>query len=132
MNRRTILVVDDDPTVLHFLKKRLEALRLYEVLVALDGQEGFRIACEQRPDLIVLDVMMPRQSGGETAQRLKDHEITRDIPIVFMTMLLEAGGRKRFEINDQEFRAVAKPIYLPDLLAQIRKAINEAENASSA
>lgn len=132
MNRRTILVVDDDPTVLHFLKKRLEALRLYEVLIAHDGQEGFRMACEQRPDLIVLDVMMPRQSGGETAQRLKDHEATQDIPIVFMTMLLEAGGRKRFEINDQEFRAVAKPIYLPDLLAQIRKAINEAENASSA
>lgn len=128
--KKTILIVDDDSGVLHLLKKRFDTVNLYDVVTAKDGKEGLRIAVEHQPDLIVLDVMMPHQSGGETARLLKENIATRHIPIVFMTVLLEAGGRKRFEINDQEYRAVSKPVYLPELLAQIRKAMNEAEHGS--
>lgn len=130
MTKKTVLIVDDDPSVLHLLKKRFDAANVYDVLTAKDGREGLQRAIERLPDLIVLDVMMPHQSGGETARLLKENAATRHIPIVFMTVLLEAGGRKRFEINDQEYRAVSKPVYLPELLAQIRKAMNEAEHGS--
>jgi len=130
MRKRTILVVDDDPVVLHFLKRRLESLHQYDVLTAKNGKEGLKAAIDFSPDVILMDVMMPEQSGGETVRLLKEQEQTREIPVIFMTVLLEAGGRKRFEINDQEFRAVSKPLYIPELLAQIRKALHEAEQGT--
>jgi len=125
---KKILIIDDDATTRHLLKKRLSKSEEYNVLTAENGDVGLQLARQDHPDVILLDVMMPAKSGGEVARLLKEDEITKHIPIVFMTVLLDAGGHKRFEINDQEFRAVAKPVYLPELLAQIRKAINESRH----
>lgn len=128
MNKKTILIIDDDPTVLHLLKNLLSKNHGYDVIIAHDGKSGLDLTLQERPDLILLDVMMPDISGGEVSKILKENEATRDIPIVFITVLLEAGGKKRIEFDDREYRAVSKPVYLPELLAQIRKAINEANN----
>lgn len=125
---KTILVIDDDPTVLHLLKKRLVEAHGYNVLVAPDGKAGLELAIEHKPDLILLDVMMPGKSGGEVAEALSKNAITKEVPVIFISVLLETSGKKRIEINDQQYRAVSKPIYLPELLSQIRKAINESEN----
>ena len=128
MDKKIILVVDDDPTVTYLLKKLLSKRHGYEVLTANDGNSGLELAQKNLPDLILLDVMMPGKSGGEVSKILQEDEKTKDIPIVFITVLLEAGGKKRIEFNEQEYRAVSKPVYLPELLSQIQKAINEAEN----
>jgi len=121
------LIVDDDPGILRLLEKRLPKAHGYEVLTALESRKGFELAKVHRPDLILLDIMIPDQSGGDLAKSLKEEPITKDIPIVFMSVLLEEEGKKRIEIHGHEYRAVAKPIYLPELLSAIRKAINESE-----
>jgi len=126
VNHKTILVIDDDPTVLHLLQKKLTQACGYKVLTALDGVSGLELACRCRPDLILLDVMMPEKSGGEVADALSQREETRDIPVIVISVLLDTAGKKRIEINERQYRAVSKPIYLPELLAQIRKALNEA------
>ena len=123
---KTILVIDDDPTVLHFLTKKLGQVSEYEVLTARNGDIGLQMACQHRPDVILLDVMMPGKSGGEVAKALAENESVKDIPIIFISVLLDSAGKKLIEVNEHEYRAVSKPIYLPQLMSQIRKAINEA------
>jgi len=81
---RKILIVDDEPYILNILDFSLDA-EGYCVLQAADGDEALRVAAEQSPDLIIMDVMMPRLDGFETCRRLKESVHTRDIPVVLLT-----------------------------------------------
>ena len=74
----TILVVDDDPDVARFVEINLRFVG-YDVLVAGDGEEALRIAEEVRPDLILLDIMMPRIDGFEVARRLREEAQLKDV-----------------------------------------------------
>lgn len=126
--KKKILIVDDDPGILRLLEKTLPKAHGYEVFTALESRKGFELAKTHQPDLILLDIMIPDQSGGDLARDLKNDPRTQHIPIVFMSVLLEEEGKKRIEIHGQEYRAVAKPIYFPELLSAIRKAINESQS----
>lgn len=86
--RRTILAVDDDPDILGMITLRL-GKRGYEVLTATDGEEALDIATDRLPDLVVLDVMMPKASGWEVARALRQDERTKDIKIVILTAIGE-------------------------------------------
>ena len=88
MSRGRILVVDDEIYIVHILDFSL-GMEGYEVITALDGEEALRKVKEAKPDLIVLDIMMPKMDGYETCQALKSDEATRDIPVI----LLSAKGR---------------------------------------
>ena len=79
-----ILTVDDNPTNLKVLLQVLEAAG-HSVMVATSGQQGLKIAAQARPDLILLDVMMPEMDGYETCQRLKADAATASIPVIFIT-----------------------------------------------
>lgn len=79
-----ILICDDDPVILQLLQVNLE-LEDYEVLLAHDGQEACEVAEAEHPDLIILDVMMPRLDGYGACQRIKETEGLGDIPIVFLS-----------------------------------------------
>jgi len=81
---RKILIVDDEPYILNILDFSLDA-EGYSVLQAADGDEALRMAAEHSPDLIIMDVMMPRLDGFETCRRLKEDVGTRDIPVVLLT-----------------------------------------------
>lgn len=81
---RKILIVDDEPYILNILDFSLDA-EGYTVLQAPDGDEALRLAAAQHPDLIILDVMMPRLDGFETCRRLKADAGTKDIPVVMLT-----------------------------------------------
>ncbi len=83
-NTKRVLVCDDDPIILRLLEVNLE-LEGYEVLPAHHGEEALEIAIKENPDLVILDIMMPRLDGYETAQRLKKEPATADIPIVFLS-----------------------------------------------
>ena len=80
----TLLVVDDDQTILETLQALLE-LEGYRVLTAADGEQGLRVAREQRPDLIVSDMMMPRMDGLEMIARLRGMTGSRAVPIVLIS-----------------------------------------------
>ena len=86
----TVLIVDDIAANRKLLRKTLEPAG-YEVLLAPDGETALRLAPQTRPDVILLDVLMPGLDGFETCRQLKQHEETRDIPIIFITACDETG-----------------------------------------
>ncbi len=113
-----ILVVDDVEANVRLLQAKLEA-EYYEVLTAKDGAEALTIAAEARPDIILLDVMMPEMDGFEVCRRLRADAGTRHIPIVMVTAL--DGRRDRLtglEAGADDF--LTKPIDDVTLLARVR------------
>ncbi|MEA2433781.1 MAG: hypothetical protein QOG54_1238 [Actinomycetota bacterium] len=79
-----ILICDDDPAILRVLEVNLE-VEGYDVLLAHHGEEAFDVAFAEKPDLIILDIMMPRLDGYQTCEKLKATEETKDIPVVFLS-----------------------------------------------
>ena len=85
-DRTRILVVDDTRDILDVISKRLESWG-YEVVTAESGEEGLRLAEERPPDLILLDIMMPKMKGHEACARLKANPATATTPVIFLTVL---------------------------------------------
>jgi len=113
-----ILVVDDVEANVRLLEAKL-TLEYYEVLTAGDGTTALRIASEERPDIILLDVMMPGMDGFETCRRLKADPVTRHIPVVLVTALDGREDRLRgLDAGADDF--VTKPIDDVILLARVR------------
>jgi DNA-binding response OmpR family regulator len=118
MNKKKILLVDDSNTVL-MMEKMILAASGYDVVVAHDGQEGVSKAATEQPDLILLDVVMPKMDGIEACRRLRAQESTRSIPIIMVTTRSEAHNVEtsfRNGCNDY----VNKPINNTELLAKVR------------
>jgi putative two-component system response regulator len=114
---QTILIVDDSPWNLTVLSELLQPL--YRVRVAASGQKALRIASTApRPDLILLDVMMPEMDGYEVFHRLRADQATRDIPVIFVTAMSSTEA----ELQGLELGAVdyiSKPIVPPIVLARV-------------
>jgi two-component system sensor histidine kinase/response regulator len=114
---KTILIVDDMPANLGVLTSHLEH-QGYVAVVAQGGEEGISRAGFVRPDLILLDVMMPGMDGFETCRRLKASPVTRDIPVVFMTALTDTGDKLTgFSVGGVDY--VTKPLDGAEVLARI-------------
>ena len=114
----TILIVDDETTNLATLSAYLEAAG-FEVLAAQDGASGLSIVERARPDLILLDVLMPGLDGFETCRRLKAAERIQDIPVIFMTALTETADKiTGFEVGGVDY--VTKPFQVEELLARVK------------
>ena len=92
--RGRILIVDDEPAIRLICRINLQ-FEGFETLEAEDGQAALALAERERPDLILLDVMMPPPSGWEVAEKLAQRAATRDIPIVFLTARAEAMDERR-------------------------------------
>jgi len=82
---KTILIVDDEEDFCYFVKKNLEAISNYEIITATKGKKGLQIARKEKPDLILLDIMMPGIDGLEVLKRLKKNENTQNIPVIMLT-----------------------------------------------
>jgi CheY-like chemotaxis protein len=82
--RKRILVCDDDPVILRLLQVNLE-LEGYEALLAHHGAKAVEVASEELPDLIILDIMMPRMDGYEACERIKSNAATKHIPVIFLS-----------------------------------------------
>ena len=80
----TVLVVDDDPVIQKLLRVNFE-MEGYHVLIASDGVEGLERARAERPDVVVLDIMMPRMSGLDVARALKSDPATWDMPVLLLS-----------------------------------------------
>jgi CheY-like chemotaxis protein len=81
---RTILVADDEPALLRLMEFVLQR-QGYRMVTATNGEEALQAICERRPDLVVLDVMMPKMDGYEVARVMRDDPDLADIPIVMLT-----------------------------------------------
>lgn len=79
-----ILIVDDEPELVKAIEIRLKQAN-YEVLTAYDGLEGLEKAKKEKPDLILLDILMPNIDGYQTLSKLKEDGITKDVPVIMLT-----------------------------------------------
>jgi len=125
MNR--ILVIEDDTAILRGLKDNLVA-EPYEVLTAEDGEEGYRLAREGNPDLIILDLMLPTLSGYEICQKLRDE----GDPVLIL--MLTARGEEADRILGLDLGAddyVAKPFSVRELKARVRALLRRSDAQSA-
>ncbi|MDQ2870099.1 MAG: response regulator [Acidobacteriota bacterium] len=114
---RTVLIVDDDEGVRRLLALELEPYGL-RVLEAGDGAEGVRLARVERPDVVLLDVLMPRMSGWDALRELKESPETRGIPVI----VLSAVENRAFGLALGAFDYLVKPLGRPDLLSALGRA----------
>ena len=112
-----ILVVDDTPANIQALSATLKD-KGYQVSVATSGRQALEVVSRRRPDLILLDVMMPEMDGFETCRRLKESAATNDIPVIFLTARTETADIVQgFELGAVDY--VAKPFHAHELLARV-------------
>jgi diguanylate cyclase (GGDEF)-like protein len=117
MEQQKILVIDDNIENIKLTGNLLKQ-NGYEVLTALSGLQGIKIAIEKQPDLILLDLMMPEIDGFETARRFKENPKISGIPIIFLTAKdINKFITKAFEVGGADY--VMKPININELLARV-------------
>jgi CheY-like chemotaxis protein len=90
---KKILLVEDDPDLQILLTRQIEWMGI-AVILAADGREGVKKAIEEKPDLILMDIMMPRVSGLEATRMIRSNPETQDIPILVATVLFSHSDRK--------------------------------------
>ena len=120
--KKKILIVDDEPGIVRLLSMRLKA-KGYEVFEAFDGLECVKIAEEEVPDLILLDIKMPVMSGIAAFEKLIQLDITKEIPVIFMT------AYPKLEVKNQVLYMgakgfISKPFISKDLELIIEGVIN--------
>jgi DNA-binding response OmpR family regulator len=113
----TVLVVDDDPVILKLLEVNFE-MEGFEVVGASDGAMGLERARQVLPDIVILDVMMPRMTGYEVAKALREDDDTAHIPIIFVTARAQSSDVERgIELGVDDY--VTKPFDPLDLIARV-------------
>ena len=126
MAKGRILVVDDEIYIVHILDFSL-GMEGYEVITALDGEQALEKARADKPDLIVLDIMMPKLDGYETCKILKGEPDTKDIPVI----LLSAKGRNvdqkiGFEVGADDY--ITKPFSPRKLVERINAILGQSSS----
>ena len=121
MNSKTILVADDEPEQVATLQALLSE-RGYKVITALSGEQALQKATTFQPDLIILDIMMPKMDGTEVAMLLKHDVRTKGIPVFFVTAVISPDDQARVAGNPNPI--FAKPVRLQELLTAIQNTIN--------
>jgi len=119
---KTVLVVEDNDLNMKLFHNVLE-MGGYNVLEAKNGMEGWRMAREQRPDLILMDIQLPDVSGLEVTKWLNADETLKSIPIIAVTAFAMAGEKERIrECGCDAY--IVKPICLPDFLQTVERFAN--------
>jgi DNA-binding response OmpR family regulator len=112
-----ILIADDDPDILALVSFRLERAG-YEIVQARNGEEAVQVALARRPDLAVIDVMMPRIDGYEATRQLRQHEETSQMPIILLTARVQEEDIARgFDAGADDY--VKKPFSPQELGSRV-------------
>ena len=115
---KKILIIDDEPDFIDMITMRLEA-NDYNVISAPNGMEGLDTAVEENPDLILLDVMMPKVSGYDVCRKLRKHHNLEDLPILFLSAMGQSSDRVvGLEQGANDY--LAKPVDHAELLTRVR------------
>lgn len=124
-NKKKILLVDDEQDMVYAVKMQLEASG-FKVLTAQDGQEGLDKARKENPDLIILDLMLPRIDGYKVCRMLKFDEKYKNIPVIIYTARAqEADEKLGYEVGANAY--MTKPFDPRKLLAKINELLNSRE-----
>ncbi len=125
---KKILLVDDEESFCYFVKRNLELTGEFTVFTANNGEEGLEIARKEKPDLILLDILMPGMLGSDVAAKLQNDPVLSHIPVIFLTAivqkeefgddLIKKSGRHLF---------LAKPVSPKELETAIKKILEKKE-----
>lgn len=129
--KKKILIVDDEEKFCKMVKKNLEKDGPYEVLIETKGANAVESIRANKPQLIIMDVLMPDMRGQEIAYKLLQDEKLKKIPVLYLTATVEKGQREAFGgiIDGMPFKlqpVLAKPVSTKDLIAQIEKILTPA------
>jgi len=119
---QTVLLVDDNVELLELLTNSLYYIGGFRILNAPDGATGLELAMNERPDCIVIDVLMPGIDGFQLAHALRGDPETVEIPLVMLTALAQEENRLAGLLSGAD-RYLVKPVRIPDLIAAIQAAI---------
>ena len=119
---KKILVVDDEEDILTLLADRLTIAK-YCVITASNGEEAIEKAKTENPDLILLDIMLPGMDGGEVDARIKEDELTKDIPVIFVSALYTKSDEQNKGNYSGGNLFIGKPFDPEKLLEMIRENI---------
>ncbi len=121
-----VLVIDDEEDIRAVSRMSLERVGGWDVLVAESGERGLDLAADERPDLILLDAMMPGMDGPATIKRLKASPATSEIPVLFLTAKLQPADRQRYlELGAEA--VISKPFDPMKLPDEVRSAVESGE-----
>jgi len=121
--KKRILIIEDEVALAEGIQARLD-VEGYKASIARDGQIGVDMAREERPDLILLDILMPRINGWDACKILKSDPKTKDIPIVMCTALTQIGdSEKAFQSGANDY--VTKPYDMNRLVEKVRRFLGE-------
>lgn len=116
--KKKILIADDNPDNVELLRKRLTS-QGYETVAAFDGEEALAAVLRENPDLMILDIMMPKMDGYEVLRRLKQEEDYRDLPVILLTAKKEIPDKiKGLDIGANDY--ITKPFNPQELLARVK------------
>ncbi len=122
-----ILIIEDDPAILRGLSEVLRR-ESYDVLAATDGETGYRLVREKNPDLLILDLMLPKLSGYEICRKMRSGGLS--IPILILTARGDEGDRVLgLDLGADDY--VSKPFSLRELLARVRALLRRTQPARS-
>jgi DNA-binding response OmpR family regulator len=128
-SKSRILIVDDEMDLVSVLRMGLE-IEGFEVIEAMDGEEGLRRARQDRPDLMVLDLMLPKMDGYKVCRALKFDERFRNLPILILSARSGDADRKlALEMGADQF--VTKPYEMADLVSKIRQHLDRASKRAA-
>ena len=123
-----LLIADDDPEILTMLSLRLSK-KGYEIVEAVDGVQTLRLAREKQPDVVILDVMMPRKNGWEVAREMRSDPALREVGIVMLTAI----GEKVNEMTSPLYGAdeyLDKPFDFAELETRIKRVLASQQSKS--
>lgn len=124
MPKKKLMVVDDEPMTTEFLKTLLE-IKGYDVIPTLSGEECLAKLKTERPDAILLDIMMPGLDGWEVLEKLSEDEANKDIPVIIVSAKDQPVDKMLAEDRYKVADYVVKPFSNRDLLDTIRKVIGD-------
>ncbi len=125
-NNLKVLVIDDEVDFCYFVKENLMHNGLFDVITATNGKDGIKLAQNEEPDIILLDLVMPDMSGEDVAAALKENASTANIPILFVSVRAADNETVDNEENKIEYKYVLpKPIRTKILIKTIMNILNK-------
>jgi DNA-binding response OmpR family regulator len=129
-NKKRVVCVEDEPAMIDLIRLIL-GRKGYEVIGASGGREGLDVIQREKPDVVLLDLMMPDMDGWEVYQKLKAHELTKDIPVIVVTAKAQSIdkvlGLHIAKVDDY----ITKPFGPQDLVDSVEKVLMRRERAGS-
>ena len=123
MERKKVLMIDDERGFCNVVKMNLQLTQKFDVVTAFNGKEGIKLAKKIKPDIVLLDIMMPGMDGFEVLKVLKNDGHTMSIPVIMLTAIGESEAKvKAGEMYSEYY--ITKPVKSQELISKIEMVLN--------